>query len=75
MLKAFVRSLAVLGAIYLLTIVVALFLVAGRKGSVPSKTLLEANFEQPLVEDIPETPTSKLMLAGSHNASRRCGCD
>ncbi len=62
MLKAFVRFLAVLGAIYLLTIVVALVLVAGRKGRVPSQVLLEANFEQPLVEDIPETPTSKLML-------------
>jgi protease-4 len=62
MLKTIVRILAVLGAIYLLTIVVALFLVAGRKGKVPSKTLLEANFEQQLVEDIPETPTSKFML-------------
>ena len=36
--------------------------IARHKGSVPSNTLLEVNFEQPLVEDIPETTTSKLML-------------
>lgn len=62
MLKAIVRFLAVVGAIYLLTIVVALFVLAGRKGKVPSKTLLEANFEKQLVEDIPQTTTSKFML-------------
>ena len=62
MLKAIVRFLAVIGAIYLLTIVVALFVLAGRKGKVPSKTLLETNFEKQLVEDIPQTTTSKFML-------------
>jgi protease-4 len=62
MKKAIVRSLAVLGLIYLLTIVGALLLLANRKGKVPSKTILEANFEQPMVEDVPENTTSKLAL-------------
>jgi protease-4 len=33
---------------------------------VPSKTILEANFEQSLVEDIPESPSAKLMLTDRH---------
>ena len=62
MKKFIVRALAILGAIYLLTILLTLVLLSGRKGKVPSTTILEANFEQPLVEDVPETPTAKLTL-------------
>ncbi len=62
MKRIIVRTLAVLGAIYLLTIVLTIMLISGRKGKVPSSAILEANFEQPLVEDIPETPTSKFSL-------------
>jgi protease-4 len=62
MKKAIVRLLVVLGIIYLLSIAFAVFLLVGRKGKVPSKTILEANFEQPMVEDIPESPTAKLTL-------------
>jgi protease-4 len=62
MKKLIVRILVILGIIYLVTIVGALMVLAGRKGSVPGNTFLEANFEQPLVEDIPENTTSKLML-------------
>lgn len=62
MKRIIVRTLAVLGAIYLLTIVLTIMLISGRKGKVPSSAILEANFEQPLVEDIPETPAAKFSL-------------
>src|ERR1700751_69101 len=62
MKKIIIRILAVLGFIYLLTIVVTIMMLSGRKGKVPATTILEANFEQPLVEDIPETPTAKFTL-------------
>jgi protease IV len=62
MKKMIIRILAVLGFIYLLTIVVTIMMLSGRKGKVPGTTILEANFEQPLVEEIPETPTAKFTL-------------
>jgi protease-4 len=62
MKKVIVRILAVLGAIWLISLVVVLFIVAGRKGSVPGKTILEANFEQPMLEDIPDDPAAQVML-------------
>jgi protease-4 len=62
MKKALVRLFVILGVIYLLSIALAVFLIVGRKGKVPAKTILEANFEQPMVEDIPESPTAKLAL-------------
>jgi protease-4 len=62
MKKFFVRLFVILGLIYLLSIALAIYLVAGRKGKVPSKTILEANFEQPMVEDVPENATAKLSL-------------
>ncbi len=62
MKRIIVRILAILGAIYLLTIVLTVVLISGRKGKVPTSTILEANFEQPLVEDIPETPAAKFSL-------------
>ncbi len=62
MKRIIVRILAILGAIYLLTIVLTIVLISGRKGKVPTSTILEANFEQPLVEDIPETPAAKFSL-------------
>jgi protease IV len=62
MKRIVVRILAVLGAIYLVTILLAVMFLSGRKGKVPSSVILEANFEQPLVEDIPETPAAKFAL-------------
>jgi len=62
MKRIIVRILAILGAISLLTIVLTVVLISGRKGKVPTSTILEANFEQPLVEDIPETPAAKFSL-------------
>ena len=61
MTKAIVRFLAILGALWLVTMVIMIVAVIGSKGKVPDKTILEANFEQALPEDVPDTPTAKLM--------------
>ena len=63
MSRIIVRFLAILGALWLIGIVIMVAIVIGSKGRVPSKTILEANLEQPLVEYAPETPTAKLMLS------------
>jgi protease IV len=62
MSKAIVRFLAILGALWLIGMVIVLVAVIGKKGRVPSKTILEANFEQTFLEDAPDTPTARLML-------------
>ena len=62
MSKAIVRFLAILGALWLIGAVIVLVAVIGVKGKVPSKTILEANFEQTFMEDVPDTPSAKLML-------------
>ena len=59
--KAIVRFLAILGALWIIGIVIILVAVIGAKGKVPSKTILEANFEQSFPEDIPDTPAARLM--------------
>jgi protease-4 len=66
MSKLIVRFLAILGALWLIGLVIVLIVVIGAKGKVPSRTILEANLEQPLAEDIPETPSAKLMLTDRH---------
>ena len=66
MSKIIVRFLAILGALWLLGLVIVLIAVLGPKGKVPSKTILEANFEERLLEDIPQTPQAKLMLTERH---------
>jgi protease IV len=62
MSKAIVRFLAILGALWLIGIVIVLVAVIGTKGRVPSKTILEANFEQRFMEDVPQTPSAQLLL-------------
>src|SRR5260370_14770944 len=62
MSKLIVRFLAILGALWLITMVIVLVAVIGAKGRVPSKTILEANFEQTFLENAPDTPTARLML-------------
>src|SRR5258708_7721104 len=62
MSKVIVRFLAILGALWLIGMVIVLVAVIGAKGKVPSKTILEANFEQTFLEDAPDTPTARLML-------------
>src|SRR6195256_1247305 len=62
MSKVIVRFLAILGALWLIGMVIALVAVIGAKGRVPSKTILEANFEQTFLEDAPDTPTARLIL-------------
>jgi protease-4 len=62
MSKAIVRFLAVLGALSLAGMVIMLVAVIGKNGRVPSKTILEANFEQSFIEDAPATPTAQLTM-------------
>jgi len=61
MSKVIVRFLAILGALWLVAMVIMIVAVIGTKGKVPDKTILEANFENALPEDVPESPTAKLM--------------
>jgi protease-4 len=61
MSKAIVRFLAILGALWLVTMVIMIFFVIGSKGKVPDKTILEANFEEALPDGVPDSPTAKLM--------------
>jgi len=63
MSKAIVRFLAILGALWLIGMVIVMVAVIGAKGKVPSKTILEANFEQTFKEDVPETPSAQLLLS------------
>src|ERR1700716_3681108 len=62
MSKAIVRFLAILGPLLLIGMVIVLVAVIGAKGKVPSRTILEANFEQTFLEDAPDTPTARLVL-------------
>ena len=63
MSKAIIRFLAILGALSLLSTAVVLMAVIGAKGRVPSKTILEADFEQTYLENSPETATAQLLLS------------
>jgi protease-4 len=42
--------------------VIMIVAVIGSKGTVPEKTILEADFEQALPEDIPDNPTAKFLM-------------
>jgi protease-4 len=64
MSKAIVRFLAILGALWLIGMVIVMVAVIGAKGKVPSKTILEANFEQSFPEDVPDTPSAQWMMNG-----------
>jgi protease IV len=63
MKKALLYILAVIGALSLIYGIAIAFLFLGHKGSVPSKTILEANLEREMVEDIPDTPTAQALLS------------
>jgi protease IV len=60
--KVAVRVLVLLGVLYVVSIVVSVIIIVGHKGHVPSKTILEADFEKPLVEYVPESTTAKVFL-------------
>jgi len=62
MSKLIVRFLAILGALGLIGVVIVLVFAIGSKGVVPSKTILEANFEQSFPEDIPDTPAARFTM-------------
>jgi protease-4 len=62
MSKLIVRFLAVLGALCLIGMAIALIVESNANGRVPSRTILEANFEQAFMEDVPDTPSAHFML-------------
>lgn len=62
MSKAIVRFLAILGALWLVAMVIMIVAVIGSKGSVPDKTILEANLERPLPEYVPDSPAAKFLM-------------
>ena len=62
MSKLIVRFLAILGALWLIGMVITLAYVIGSKGRVPSKTILEANFEQPFLEEMPDSASARLTM-------------
>ncbi len=62
MFRLIVRFLAILGALGLIGLAIVLVAVIGVKGRVPSKTILEADFEHSLLEDAPDTPAAQLMM-------------
>jgi protease-4 len=62
MSKVIVRFLAILGALWLVAMVIMIVAVIGSKGKVPEKTILEANFDEALPEDIPDNPTAKFLM-------------
>ncbi len=61
MSKLIVRFLAIVGALWLIAMAILLFAFMHTKGTVPSKTILEANFEKSFPEEVPDTPTARLM--------------
>lgn len=65
MRKGLVGCLAAVGGLVVLLVlsITALALVIRSGGSVPSKTILEANFETQLMEDVPGEPIARAMLA------------
>jgi protease IV len=62
MSKIIVRFLAILGALWLVGMIITLLFVIGGKGKVPSKTILEADFEQSFPENIPDTPSARFTM-------------
>ncbi|MGA2354918.1 MAG: signal peptide peptidase SppA [Terriglobales bacterium] len=63
MFKLIVRFLAILGALGLIGLAIVVVFVIGINGKVPSRTILEANFEHSLLEDAPDTPTAQFTMA------------
>ncbi len=61
MSKIIIRFFAILGALWLIGMAIVLFAVIDFKGHVPSKTILEANLDKSFLENVPDTPTARLM--------------
>src|SRR5256885_4165043 len=69
MTKLIVRFLAIIGALWLIAMVIMIVAVIGIKGKVPEKTILEANFEHDLPEDIPD-PSTAIFAMGDRQPVR-----
>jgi protease-4 len=67
MKQSLVRILAAIGAVVLISALAAGVVGAVKKGHVPRKTILEIDFQQPLVEYVPDDPAAKI-LGGGHQS-------
>ncbi len=68
MRKLIVGSLAVIGGLSILFVLLIFVIGVSMRssvGSVPSKTILEANFETGLIEDVPDDAVAKTLLSGT----------
>jgi protease-4 len=63
MKKVLVRILATIGGFVLLYTLVILVVLAARSGHVPSRTILEVDLEQQMIEDAPDSPVANVMLS------------
>jgi protease-4 len=64
-MKVLVRILAVIGGLVILTCFMALLVVAlfrAGKGGVPSKTVLELDLQQGIIEDVPDDPIAAFTM-------------
>src|SRR5271169_38112 len=59
--KLTVSLLAVVGACVLIALTLTLLSLAVMKKSIPSKVILEANFEKHLVEYVPDDPVARIV--------------
>ncbi len=68
MRKLIIGSLAVIGGLSILFVLLVFVIGVSMRssvGSVPSKTILEANFETGLIEDVPDEAVAKTLLSGT----------
>jgi len=72
MSKLIVRFLAILGALWLIGMVIVLVAVIGAKGKVPSKTILEANFEQTFWKTCPTRRRPQFAADRTATDAARC---
>jgi protease-4 len=64
MKRVLVKFLAAIGALLIVGVVTAGIYRMVSKSHVPSKTILEIDFQQPLVEFVPDDPAAKLLGGG-----------
>jgi protease-4 len=65
LLVGFLAAIGGLSILFVLLIVVIAVSMRSSTGRVPSKTILEANFEAGLIEDVPDDAVAKALLSGT----------
>lgn len=65
LLVAFLAAIGGLSILFVLLVVVIAVSMRSSTGSVPSRTILEANFETGLIEDVPDDAVARALLSGT----------